>query len=182
MQIGPAAAQGAGTTTSGYSNINKVTPTMTVPLCLQPDANTTIKLFNVGTMNGGPSNPNNDLKTTADFTQDPNVTYYFGPGGTYSDPSCTMPYAVPGTLSVSGNVKCDATNATYQRIGTQYTIMTTNPTICSSAQTVVPTEHDLLVYTGTQQACQPTGPDPCGGGSQSQEFAGSYTQAVVSIP
>jgi hypothetical protein len=135
-------------------------------------------------MNGGPKNPNNDLMTKADYTQDPNVTYYFGPGGTYSDPLCTVPYAVPGTLSVSQNVNCTATSATYQRIGTQYTIMTnpTDPTICSSSQTVVPTEHDLLVYTGTQQACQETQPDPCGGGMQSMELMGSYTQAVVSIP
>jgi hypothetical protein len=179
-QTSAAWAGGSGVTTNGYSNIDKTAAT-TTPLCLQnstggaSDPRTSITLFNTGTFN-------NDTTVYATRTQfDATTSYYFGPGGTYSDSQCTVPYAVPGTLKIIGNsIHCDsgsggaAVPATYQRTNSTYTITTTSSIVCAGTST--PSYSSSFTFTGTQLACTPT-PDNCGSGSNSTEFSGTYTQS-----
>lgn len=179
-QMSPAWAGGSGVTTNGYSNIDKTAAT-TTPLCLQvstggtSDPRTSITLFNTGTINNDPTVYN--TRTQFDAT----TSYYFGPGGTYSDSQCTVPYAVPGTLKIIGNsIHCDsgsggaAVPATYQRTGSTYTITTTSGIVC--AGTTTPSYSSTFTFTGTQLACTPS-PDNCGSGANATEFSGTYTQS-----
>lgn len=165
-QISPASAAGSGVTHNGESNIHVEHP-LPPPggnLCLQANS-TTITLFNTGTFTFGTSSA---TETKAVWTQT-DTTYYFGPGGTYSDSNCQTLASVGGSLTVTdkdpggGTLTCTST-ATYQRTGSSYVITTTG-TGCGS-----------LSFTGTQLACS-TGPaDPCGSGPSSVEFTGNYTQ------
>jgi hypothetical protein len=179
-QMSAAWAGGSGATTNGYSNVDKTAPTAT-PLCLQistggtSDPRTSITLFNSGTIN-------NDTTVYNTRTQfDATTSYYFGPGGTYSDSQCTTPYAVPGSLKVVGNsVHCDAgsggaaVSATYQRVNSTYTITTTSSIYC--AGTTTSSYASTLTFTGNQLACTPS-PDNCGSGSNAVEFTGTYSQS-----
>lgn len=165
----PASAHGSGTTTSGHSNVTgNATPNPLAPLCLQAPR-TTIVLDSTGTFNGQSS-----VFHRATFTA--SEDYYFGPDGTFSDSSCTIPYAVPGTLDVGGasGADCEPVSATYQRVDTQYKIVTTAQTLCTvgvGQNTFSDTAN--LTYAGTQLAC---GVANCGEGVNSVEFTGTYTQ------
>lgn len=153
----PAWAAGAGVTTGGSSTISgNADPTF--PLCL-PATGALITLSNTGTFNGGLT----PVATTATFTA--SSGFFFGPTGTFSDPTCTTPLAVPGDLSVTGGGGCTSgTNgATYQRVTNAYVIQATSGS-CAG-----------LVYTGNQSPCLPLPVNSCGPNGQ-QEFAGTYTQ------
>lgn len=161
--MSPALAAGAGVTTAGYSNINQVGQPQ-APLCL-PVTSTYIKLYNSGTFNNGPA-----LDFTAEFNS--SVKYWFGPHGTFKDSQCTMPTGttfITGSLTVktsSGTTLCTVTNATYDRVGTNYVIKTPSGT-CGNP----------LVFTGVQNPCFPAGPSVCEpDGPTSREFVGEYTQ------
>lgn len=179
--LSPALAAGAGVTDAGYSNIDRDAEP-SAPLCLFQDVNapgqaTIITLSNLGTFNSNPD----PVRTTARF--EATESFYFGPGGTFSDSLCTIPTAldsdggITGTLTVAAHVECGPTTATYNRVGTQYTIRTTTPSTCTDKRpNPDTTETSNLTFTGTQLACQRGVADPCGGGSQSQEFTGTYTQ------
>lgn len=170
LTTAPAWAHGTGATTNGYSNVDIVAEPE-APLCL-PAGDLEIELYNVGTFNNSPG----PYETEAQFSG--NETFYFGPGGTYSDNQCDVPAAVEGTLTVSGDVTCTAADAEYQRIGTGYTIETTETTTCTITGTSNSDISNLLFF-GTQQACDPDPMvDPCGPpGSSSLEFVGEYTQS-----
>lgn len=176
------ASAGQGATVGGESNITAEGDPTQTPLCLlvSPQPNRTeITLYNTGTFGA-------DTRTlyTHIARFDAETFYYFGPEGTYSDAQCTMEYAVPGTLTVSGGggVTCDAASATYERRGTAYTITTTESTQCDlpgGGQN--PFTVNDLTYTGTQLACTTTvGADNCAdppGPTHSQEFTGVYSQS-----
>jgi len=180
--IAPASAHGTGETKKGSSNIDKLA-TPASPLCLSPELNTKITLpENTGSFNDAAGRT-----FKAEWTQVANLTYYFGPNGTYSDNMCTIPYAVPGTLAISagpggGAESCVDVAATYQRgDGTaanagKYTITTGATTTSCKIGTVVHPHGSTWSFTGTQLACSEQvecdPPGPIG----PVEFTGNYVQ------
>src|SRR3712207_6548304 len=147
----PAFAHGSGQTTGGHSNVTgNAVPDPTQPLCLLAPR-TTITLYNTGTFND-----TSGITHTARFTA--TEDYYFGPGGTYSDSTCTTRTAVDGTLDTTGGANCEETTATYQRVDSTYTITTTASTTCDLAGGGNDNHTtNNLTYTGTQLACTPEG-------------------------
>lgn len=174
----PAWAHGVGVTTNGASNITgDATPDPEDPLCLPAD-DTSIKLWNVGGFNNNPGL----FDTVATFTSA--QTYYFGPGGTYSDDQCEDLTEVLGTLSVSGDVICDSVAATYQRVTSAYVIQTTQSTTCAIKGTGNSHAEEHLKFTGVQQACGGPMVDPCdpngtrSDDSDNVEFTGDHEQGI----
>lgn len=153
----PAWAAGAGVTTGGSSTISgDADPTF--PLCL-PATGASITLLNLGTFNGSVT----PVATTAKFTA--SAGFFFGPTGTFSNPMCTTPVAVAGSLTVTGGGGCsiEDPDASYQRVTNAYVIQGTSDS-CGT-----------LVYTGNQSPCLPLPVNSCGPNGQ-QEFTGTYTQ------
>jgi hypothetical protein len=179
-QMSPAWAGGSGTTHHGHSNIDRLA-TPTSPLCLavgdsSANPKTSITLYNTGTINTGSTQYNTKTEWNA------SVSYFFGPDGTYSDSACTVPYAVPGTLKITGDgIQCDDTqgpgggtvDATYQRVGSDYTITTTEAIYCEGASTS--SYSSGFTFEGTQLACS-FAVENCLNGPNSIEFTGTYSQ------
>jgi hypothetical protein len=170
------AARGSGVTHHGYSNITGTAPLSTdpnEPLCLfVSDANnrTQVVLYNTGTFNGGTTFQS--FKATFTATE----SYYFGPGGTYLNSSCSgTTDQIEGTLSLTGGVHCNDTDATYERIAATYTISTADSITCSINPGGSSVTSSDLTFTGIQLACDAS-TNNCGEGANSIEFTGNYSQ------
>ncbi|MCA1693431.1 MAG: hypothetical protein LC749_01140 [Actinobacteria bacterium] len=127
----PAAAaetiQGSGAGT-GYSSINVGHALPAFPLCL-PGSQGSTYVVNVpegivaATETSPPSTAQyaGPLKVTITLT----ASFYFSPAGTFSDPMCLMPYAVPATIAVASpnqtaipRVNCPADDGVFTRTNT----------------------------------------------------------------
>ena len=176
--MSPASAHGQGATYGGESTIDEqVTPS--APLCLRTSNNVTITLYNTGSFNDV------SLVThVAVFTADDR--FYFSPTGTYQDALCSIPEDIEGSLSVGGHgstATCTNVDATYQRVGTLYTITTTEETSCDVHGGGQDDHDSHLTYTGIQIPCgePPFGVD-CSSPNDPQhdpdiEFTGTYVQS-----
>lgn len=167
----PAAAEpGAGVST-GSTNVNVSGQLPAFPLCLKATS-TTITLDNTGTFAAQTQAFAGNSTATWSTTTD----YWFNPAGIFSNNMCTMPTAVPGTLTVSGTdldgdvVDCSGA-AVYSRVNTNAEIASTDGN-CEVNN--VPALSSVLVFAGTQQPCLGNLPEPCG---TVPEWAGTYTQA-----
>lgn len=93
---------------------------------------------------------------TADYTA--TESYYANPEGTWSNPDCTGPYAVPGTMTIEFGPlleppvwSCSGTGAFERRLTSVYTLEFEGP--CDGdGQTDVDTQ---VTFTGAMEPCDP---------------------------
>lgn len=110
---------------------------------------------------------------TATFTGPYPGTYYANPTGTYSDPLCTQPYAVPGEVDItfqgdSTTFTCSG-DGSYQRLATSVYRLTFDGT-CNNGGGATSVE-----FLGTQVPCTPA--TPCSDPDAGAFMDGAYVQS-----
>lgn len=169
---GPAAAAGSGKGTFTGDEHAPASTLIDPPLpnlCakfdpLAPDSNPLYEDLNlVGTFTNSSGGGVFAGTATAKFTST-NASYYANPVGTYSDPGCSVPYAVPGTMTLNTGTgvgpayNCSG-SATYKREASSVITITFTAT-CNPPGTGFPT---TVTFKGAEVPCGPVGcPDPDG--------------------
>lgn len=176
---GPASAEPAAGVSTGSTNIS-VSNAVGVPLCAQARS-AAITLDNTGTFMAQTA----VYEGTSTATYTASTSFWFNPAGTFSDSLCSVPYLVPGSLTVTGSngtssVSCSG-SAVYTRQAANAYVITTagmaNSCSVTVGATTTPALSAILTFAGNQDPCfdgfpLPL-PDPCG---VAPELVGVYAQ------
>ena len=112
---------------------------------------------------------------SATYTRTSN--YWAGPGGTYSNASCTTPATVRGSMTITfANWSCSDSTATYQRLNTDDYVLRFTSGVCDDTSTgAIEAVVTTAVFTGTQLLCPP---EDCSVHPEAATvMSGSYSQS-----